>query len=63
MNHGRKAIVGLIFLCYISSAFEKRHQELVAEGDGFEDDRDAYIEENIFLCQKTLVGEIAVYFI
>ena len=44
----RKVIVGLIFLRYISSAFEKRYQELVAEGDGFEDDRDAYVEENIF---------------
>lgn len=44
----RKVIIGLIFLRYISSAFEKRYQELVAEGDGFEDDRDAYVEENIF---------------
>lgn len=44
----RKVIVGLIFLRYISSAFEKRYQELVAEGDGFEDDIDAYIEDNIF---------------
>ena len=44
----RKVIVGLIFLRYISSAFEKRYQELVAEGDGFEDDRDAYTMENIF---------------
>lgn len=43
----RKVIVGLIFLRYISNAFEKRHQELVAEGDGFEDDRDAYAEDNI----------------
>lgn len=44
----RKVIVGLIFLRYISSAFEKRYNELVEEGDGFEDDKDAYIEENIF---------------
>lgn len=44
----RKVIVGLIFLRYISSAFEKRYDELVAEGDGFENDRDAYEEENIF---------------
>ena len=44
----RKVIVGLIFLRYISSAFEKRFDELVAEGDGFENDRDAYAEENIF---------------
>ena len=27
---------------------EKRYQELVAEGDGFENDKDAYTEENIF---------------
>ena len=32
----RKVIVGLIFLRYISNAFEKRYQELVAEGDGLE---------------------------
>ena len=44
----RKVIVGLIFLRYISSAFEKKYEELVAEGDGFEDDKDAYSEENIF---------------
>ena len=44
----RKVIVGLIFLRYISSAFKKRYEELVAEGDGFEDDRDAYVEDNIF---------------
>lgn len=44
----RKVIVGLIFLRYISSAFEKKYQALVEEGDGFEDDRDAYVEDNIF---------------
>ena len=44
----RKVIVGLIFLRYISTAFEKRYKELQAEGDGFEDDRDAYAMENVF---------------
>ena len=44
----RKIIVGLIFLRYISNAFDKRYQELVDEGYGFENDKDAYIEENIF---------------
>jgi type I restriction enzyme M protein len=44
----RKVIVGLIFLRYISNAFEQRYNELVDEGDGFEDDRDAYTMENIF---------------
>ena len=44
----RKVIVGLIFLRYISSAFDRRYRELAAEGDGFEDDPDAYEEENVF---------------
>lgn len=44
----RKVIVGLIFLRYISSTFEKRYEELVADGDGFEDDKDAYSADNIF---------------
>ncbi|MCT7678444.1 MAG: type I restriction-modification system subunit M [Lactobacillus iners] len=48
----RKVIIGLIFLRYVSSAFDKRYQELVAEGDGFEDDRDAYTMENIFFVPK-----------
>ena len=50
----RKVIVGLIFLRYISSAFEKRYQELVAEGDGFEE---TPMWRIIFsLCRRTLVG-------
>ena len=44
----RKVIIGLIFLRFISNAFEKRYKELVADGDGFENDPDAYLEENIF---------------
>ena len=52
----RKVIVGLIFLRYISSAFEKRYEELIKEGDGFENDRDAYVEENIFFVPKKLDG-------
>lgn len=48
----RKVIVGLIFLRYISSAFERRYEELLKEGDGFEDDRDAYAEKNIFYVPK-----------
>lgn len=44
----RKVIVGLIFLRYISSSFERRYQELVSDGDGFENDRDAYTMENVF---------------
>lgn len=44
----RKVIIGLIFLRYISAAFDKRYQELVEEGYGFEDDIDAYTMENVF---------------
>ena len=31
----RQVVVGLIFLRYVSTAFEKRYQELVDEGEGF----------------------------
>ena len=48
----RKVIIGLIFLRYVSTAFERRYQELVQEGDGFEDDRDAYSEKSIFFVPK-----------
>ena len=48
----RKVIVGLIFLKYISTAFEKRYQQLLDEGDGFEDDIDAYTMDNIFFVPK-----------
>lgn len=44
----RKVIIGLIFLRYVSTAFERRYMELVEEGDGFEDDIDAYTMDNIF---------------
>ena len=44
----RKIFTGLIFLKYISTAFEKKYKELVEEGDGFEDDPDAYEADNIF---------------
>jgi type I restriction enzyme M protein len=49
----RKVIIGLIFLRYISSAFDKRYKELVAEDDGFENDPDAYIEENVFFVPES----------
>lgn len=38
----------MIFLKYISDRFEAKYQELVAEGDGFEEDKDEYTAENIF---------------
>ena len=48
----RKVIIGLIFLRYISCVFERKHKQLVEEGEGFEDDRDAYSEDNIFFVPK-----------
>lgn len=44
----RKVIIGLIFLKYVSGAFEQRYNELVEEGMGFENDPDEYIAENVF---------------
>ena len=41
-------ILGLIFLKYISDSFNERYAVLKSEGLGFEEDRDAYIEDNIF---------------
>ncbi len=41
-------ILGLIFLKYISDAFETKFQELVDAGEGFENDADFYLAENIF---------------
>ena len=48
----RKVIIGLIFLRYISCVFVKKYNQLLAEGEGFEDDRDAYTEDNVFFVPK-----------
>ncbi len=44
----KNVILGLIFLKYISDSFEERYNELVEEGEGFEEDRDEYTADNIF---------------
>lgn len=41
-------VLGLIFLKYISDRFDDKYQELVKEGDGFEEDIDEYTSEGIF---------------
>lgn len=41
-------VLGLIFLKYISDRFEEKYNQLVADGDGFEEDRDEYTSEGIF---------------
>ena len=43
-----KMVLGLIFLKYVSDRFEAKYNQLVAEGDGFEEERDAYAEDNVF---------------
>ena len=44
----KNVVLGLIFLKYISDRFDEKYQELVAEGDGFEEDVDEYTSEGIF---------------
>ncbi len=44
----KHVILGLIFLKYISDKFEHKYKTLVDEGEGFEEDRDEYLAENIF---------------
>ncbi|MBS3973040.1 MAG: SAM-dependent DNA methyltransferase [Erysipelotrichia bacterium] len=47
-NEYKDVVLGLIFLKYISDSFDERYQELVAQGEGFEEDEDFYIAENVF---------------
>ena len=44
----KHVVLGLIFLKYVSDGFDEKYKELLDEGDGFEEDADAYNEENIF---------------
>lgn len=44
--------MGLIFLKYISDKFETRYNELVAEGEGFEEELDEYLAHNVFWVPK-----------
>lgn len=52
----KSVVLGLIFLKYISDRFEAKYNALVAEGDGFEEDKDEYTSENIFLSPKKPAG-------
>ncbi len=49
----KSVVLGLIFLKYISDRFEAKYDELVAEGDGFEEDKDEYTAENIFFVPES----------
>ena len=49
----KDVILGLIFLKYISDSFEEKYNELVEEGDSFEEDIDAYVEDNVFFVPQS----------
>ena len=49
----KSVVLGLIFLKYISDRFDEKYKELVAEGDGFEEDIDEYTSEGIFFVPST----------
>ncbi len=44
----KTVVLGLIFLKYISDRFDEKHQALLDEGAGFEEDVDEYASEGIF---------------
>jgi type I restriction enzyme M protein len=44
--------LGLLFLKYISDAFEEKHQELLQDEYADEEDRDEYLADNIFWVPK-----------
>ncbi|MDR0411303.1 MAG: type I restriction-modification system subunit M N-terminal domain-containing protein, partial [Treponema sp.] len=44
----KHVVLGLIFLKYLSDKFEDRYNALKDEGEGFEEDRDAYAEKQVF---------------
>jgi type I restriction enzyme M protein len=48
----KHVVLGLIFLKYISDKFETKYNELVEEGEGFEEELDEYLSENIFWVPK-----------
>ena len=48
----KSVVLGLIFLKYISDRFDDKYRELLAEGDGFEEDIDEYTSEGIFFVPR-----------
>jgi type I restriction enzyme M protein len=49
----KHVVLGLVFLKYVSDSFIERYNELVKEDDGFEEEKDAYAEKNVFWVPKT----------
>lgn len=48
----KHVVLGLIFLKYISDAFEAKHKALLAEDPAAAEDRDEYLAENVFWVPK-----------
>jgi type I restriction enzyme M protein len=48
----KHVVLGLIFLKYISDAFEVKHQALMSEDPEFAEERDEYLAENVFWVPK-----------
>lgn len=49
----KHVVLGLVFLKYVSDSFMERYNELLAEGDDFQEERDAYSEKNVFWVPKS----------
>lgn len=48
----KHVVLGLIFLKYISDAFDEKYKLLLSEGSGSEEDRDEYAADNVFWVPK-----------
>ncbi|RDB36872.1 MAG: SAM-dependent DNA methyltransferase [Spirobacillus cienkowskii] len=48
----KHVVLGLVFLKYVSDSFIERYNELLKEDDGFEEEKDAYSEKNVFWVPK-----------
>jgi type I restriction enzyme M protein len=48
----KHVVLGLIFLKYVSDAFEEKHAKLLLEDKEFAEEKDAYASENIFWVPK-----------
>jgi type I restriction enzyme M protein len=48
----KHVVLGLIFLKYISDAFEAKHAALLTEDPGAAEDQDEYLAENVFWVPK-----------
>lgn len=54
----KSVVLGLIFLKYISDRFEQKYEALLAEGEGFEEDKDEYTADNIFYVPQDARWEV-----